>query len=156
MVSQTYTPPVNKLLAYADCSESQELLNYLEEFGFAREHVPELIRMATDKELHDADPDSHEAQAPLHACRTLGQLRSTEAIEPLITLFEEVYADWSYCDLPKVFGLIGEPAIPALTNYLADDSRENYQRFAAASSLTSIAENYPDVRNKCVSVQLLS
>jgi hypothetical protein len=152
MVSETYPSPVNKLLTYADCSKLQELPNYIEEFRFGKEHIPDLIRMATDKNLHDADPDSLEVWAPLHACRALGQLRATEAIEPLITLFHEVYESWSYIDLPLVFGLIGESAIPSLRSYLADDSREVNQRFAAASSLTSIAENYPDVRNECVNI----
>lgn len=44
MVSETYKPPVNKLLAYADCSKLNEWSNYIEEFGFTKEHIPDLIR----------------------------------------------------------------------------------------------------------------
>lgn len=39
-----------------------------------------------------------------------------------------------------------------MRSYLADVKSEVNQRFAAASSLTSIAENYPDVRNKCINI----
>lgn len=60
--------------------------------------------------------------------------------------------DWDNFDLPKAIGLIGKSAIPALADYLADNSREVYQHHAAASSLSYIAENYPDVRNECVNI----
>ncbi|BAZ18621.1 hypothetical protein NIES4071_105060 (plasmid) [Calothrix sp. NIES-4071] len=82
----------------------------------------------------------------------LGQLRATEAIEPLIALFHDVVDDWNNFDLPKALGLIGGDAIPPLTKYIADSSREDYQRFAAASCFFYLAENYPDLRDKCVSV----
>lgn len=39
-----------------------------------------------------------------------------------------------------------------MRSYLADDCREVNQRFAVASSLTSIPENYPDIRNECVNI----
>jgi hypothetical protein len=152
MVPETYSPPVNKLLAYVDCSKLQDFPNYIEEFGFGKEHIPDLIRLATDKTLHVTCLDTLLVWAPVHAWRTLGQLRATEAIEPLITLFHDVEDDWNNFDLPKAFGLIGADAIPALTKYIGDNSREDYQRFAAVSSFFYIAENYPDLRDKCVSV----
>lgn len=152
MVSETYKPPVDKLLAYADCSQLNSFSNYIEEFGFGREHIPDLIRLATDKNLHETCEDTLEVWAPVHAWRALGQLRATEAIEPLIALFHEVHNDWNNFDLPKAIGLIGESAISALFNYLADNSREVYQHHAAASSLSYIAENSPDVRNECVNI----
>ncbi|RUT05041.1 hypothetical protein DSM106972_038620 [Dulcicalothrix desertica PCC 7102] len=152
MVSETYKPPVDKLLTYADCSKLKELPNYIEEFGFGKEHIPDLIRLATDKNLYETHFDSLEVWAPVHAWRALGQLRAKEAIEPLITLFHDIEDDWTNFDLPKSFGLIGEPAIPALTEYINDDSREDYQRFAATSCFFYIAVNYPKLRKICVSI----
>lgn len=152
MVSDTYSSPVNKLLTYADCNKLPEFPDYIDQFGFGFEHIPDLIRLATDKNLHETYLDCLEVWAPVHAWRALGQLRATEAIEPLIALFHELDDDWNNFDLPKALGLIGANAIPALTEYLANDSHEVYQRFAAASSLVSIAENYPDLRDKCVSI----
>jgi len=56
-----YPPPVDKLLTYGkpELSEAEDWPNYLE-FGFTPEHIPDLIRMATDKELNKADPESLE------------------------------------------------------------------------------------------------
>ena len=51
--------------------------------GLRMEHVPDLIRMTLDDELHGADSDSREVWAPLHAWRALGQLRAESAIKPL-------------------------------------------------------------------------
>jgi hypothetical protein len=152
MVPETYPPPVDKLLAYADCSKLKELPNYLTEFGFGKEHIPDLIRLATDKNLDETNFDSLEIWAPVHAWRTLGQLRAKEAIEPLITLFHDTEDDWTNFDLPKAFGLIGAPAIPALTEYINDDSREDYQRFAATSCFFYIAVKYPNLRKICISI----
>jgi hypothetical protein len=50
------------------------------------DQVPELIRMALDEDLHWADTESAEVWAPLHAWRTLAQLRAEAAVEPLIGL----------------------------------------------------------------------
>ena len=54
--------------------------------GFSREHVPELLRMACDPELNEADSDDPRVYAPLHAWRVLGQLRAPEAAAPLADL----------------------------------------------------------------------
>ncbi|BAZ18622.1 hypothetical protein NIES4071_105070 (plasmid) [Calothrix sp. NIES-4071] len=69
MASETYKPPVDKLLAYADCSKLSEFPNYIEEFGFGKEHIPDLIRLAINKELHLTYLDTLEVWAPVHAWR---------------------------------------------------------------------------------------
>src|SRR6266852_3786724 len=43
----SYTPPVDKLLTYTTEDLFSEI-NYAEKFGIGPEHIPELIRMATD------------------------------------------------------------------------------------------------------------
>ena len=52
--------------------------------GIGPEHIPDLIRMATDEELNEANEQNTEVWAPMHAWRALGQLRAVEAIEPLL------------------------------------------------------------------------
>ncbi len=54
--------------------------DYLE-MGFTEKDIPELIRMALDERLNNADIDSPEVWAPLHAWRTLGQLKAEEEIK---------------------------------------------------------------------------
>ncbi|WP_026731301.1 HEAT repeat domain-containing protein [Fischerella sp. PCC 9605] len=152
MAMATYPSPVNKLLTYGDCRKFQEIPNYIEELGFSSEHIPDLIRMATDQQLNSSDLDGLEIWAPIHAWRALGQLRAEAAIEPLISLFHELDDDWSSSELPDIFGKIGPAAIPALQAYLADSSHDSYDRATAATSLTKIAENHPDTRNQCIAI----
>src|SRR5207248_1466915 len=118
-----------------------------------REHVPELIRMATDPELNQKDAGSVEVWAPIHAWRALGQLRAAEAAEPLTVLFhEQEEDDWVTEELPEVFGIIGPPAIPALARYLADTSHDYWPRNRAAHSLERIGSAHPEARDECVAV----
>src|SRR5207247_2747483 len=93
MSINSYAPPVDKLLTYGDAHEHggnpQDWPEYLE-LGIGREHIPDLIRMATDEELRWADSESLEVWAPIHAWRTLGALHAEAAIEPLLSLLKEI------------------------------------------------------------------
>ena len=92
--------------------------DYLQ-YGFNDSDIAILIEIAGDKKLHQADADSAEIWTPLHAWRTLGQLRSDQATLPLIKLFDElVEDDWALYELPVVLGMIGESAIAPLAELL--------------------------------------
>src|SRR5262249_22490558 len=129
--SRNYSPPVDQLLSYGEVEHSsrEDWPDY-QQLGLGPEQIPDLIRMATDQELRWADSESQEVWAPLHAWRTLGQLRAESAIEPLLreheTLIED--DDWALEELPEVFGLIGPAALPPLAAYLADDLSEETSR----------------------------
>ena len=151
-----YSPPVDGLLAYGDCRTMRDWPDYLR-LGLTSEHVPELIRMATDDDLHFADSAGLEVWAPVHAWRALGQLRAEEAVQPLIGLLErfddEIEGDeYVMSDLPTVFGLLGQAAIPALTAYLQNDKHLDRSRITAAASLQSAAEHDPMVRDEVVAI----
>jgi Protein of unknown function (DUF1186)/PBS lyase HEAT-like repeat len=142
-LSSSYAPPVDQLLTLGEfAAHSEPWPNYLE-LGFRREHVPELIRLATNVARlwdHGEDEDVDEVWAPIHAWRTLGQLRAEEAIEPLIDLFDETDdSDWVLEELPVVFGMIGRAAVPALSRCLADAENGLWNRIAAAEGLREIA-----------------
>ena len=66
-----YTPPVDRLLTYGDARNLILQPDYLE-LGFEPEHIPELIRMATDARLNWADSESLEVWAPIHAWLPIG------------------------------------------------------------------------------------
>ncbi len=150
-----YSPPVDQLLTYGDCRTMPKWPDYLR-LGLTSEHVPELIRMATDDDLHFADTDSLEVSAPVHAWRALGQLRAEAAIKPLIALLartdEEEEDDWTPEELPHVFAEIGPVAIPDLTVFLAEDQHGVYSRTAAANGLQHIAEKHPAARDEVVAI----
>src|SRR2546422_2958871 len=137
--TSSYPAPVDQLLTYgeAEVVEPEDWPNYLE-LGLGPEHIPDLIRLATDEQLNQADPESLEVWAPIHAWRALGQLRAQAAIEPLLTLFEvpdEEDNEWAMEELPEIYGLIGPIAIPAITAYMADKSHGTSARIAASNCL---------------------
>jgi hypothetical protein len=150
-----YSPPVDSLLTYGSCLEQREWPDYLL-LGFTAEHVPELIQMATDEDLHLADSDSLEVWAPVHAWRVLAQLRAEAAITPLVGLLshidEDDEDDWTPEELPYVFAEIGPAAIPELAAFLSDDLHGVYSRTAAANGLQHIAEKQPTARDEVVAI----
>ncbi|MEM9090025.1 MAG: hypothetical protein AAGC93_14900 [Cyanobacteria bacterium P01_F01_bin.53] len=127
--------------------------NYVEEVGLTLEHVPELIRMMEDEVLNEAMDDSLEVWAPVHAWRSLGQLRAEEAVDSLLTtLFRYRDADWEREEIPCVLGLIGESAIAPLTTYLAKRRHKEWTRIAATESIERIAKANPELKDRCLEV----
>lgn len=150
--TNSYQPPIDKLLSFGECKRhvSPDWPDYLS-LGFGPEHVPELIRMATDRELNLEDSESLEVWAPTHAWRTLGQLRAEEAIEPLLELLDELeYDDWLPSELPTVCEMIGPVVLPALGNFLTDPTRRKYARINVTRCIQHIGENWPESRARCV------
>lgn len=91
MPEPAYQPPVSKLLTYGDLNKMKlkSWPNYVIRLGFTAEHIPELLRMISDRVLWEADSDSLEVWATAHAWRTLAQLGAIELIDPLMALFRE-------------------------------------------------------------------
>lgn len=141
-----YQPPVAELLNYGDCRNYKEWPNYVRSLNLSEEHIPELIRMATDEELNLAGIDNKEVWSPVHAWRALGQLKAVDALEPLLGLLNNRDDDWITNDFPTLCTLIGVEAIPFLKEFLADSSNHFYARSDAAQSLVAISEQYPETR----------
>ncbi|MCP6761872.1 MAG: HEAT repeat domain-containing protein [Fischerella sp. CENA71] len=151
--STIYQPPVEKLLTLGDCHTITNEYNYTAELGLDTEHIPDLIRMAVDQRLNGANSGSLEVWGPVHAWRALGQLGAEVAIEPLIQLFHELEdSDWVNEEMPKVYGMFGEIAIPRLQAYLAEESHGIFPRITAINSLEEICKQHPETRQKCITV----
>jgi uncharacterized protein YecA (UPF0149 family) len=153
LTETTYTSPVNKLLILDEPLLPGQPAMEFSSYGIVYEHVPELIRMALDRELHTGPDSSPIIWAPIHALWALAQLRAEEAIVPLLELFQSTneFADtWIVSELPFVFGEFGPAAIGPLATYLADASREEFARAEAAESLAKIGQYHPSVRAECV------
>jgi len=149
VTTNPYPYPVSRLLNLGDPSERDWPVYTA--LGLTREHIPDLIRVIQDDNLNNADSESREVWAPLHAWRALGQLRAVEAVEPLLGLLwriDEWDDDWVGEELPRVFSMIGAPAIPALAAYLADATHGLYARIAAAYGLEWIARRYTVAREQ--------
>jgi hypothetical protein len=63
-----YQPPVERLLTYGESEPiTPDDWSDYRTLGIGPEHIPELIQMATDAHLNEADAESTAAWAPLHA-----------------------------------------------------------------------------------------
>ncbi len=155
MSSHNYTTPVSQLLTYGELYDYafNNSTPYLEKFGLTAEHIPELIRMVGDDELHDSDEESLEVWAPIHAWRSLAELRNEAAIQPLISVIHKLPDhDFFIDELPHVLAQIGPAAIPALRDYLANPDYNASARYSAVDSLEVMATQHPEVRDECVSI----
>ena len=143
-----FTSPVDQLLRLGDVRNFQTWPDYLN-MGIGLEHIPDLITMSLNQELNEADPESTEVWAPVHAWRLLGLLHAQEAVEALMSLFESD-DDWVGEELPEVYGLIGSNAIPALSSYLSNPSHSTSARITAAFSLERIGNKNPEARAESI------
>lgn len=146
-----YPAPLDRLLEYGAASWT-DWADYVRDFGLGSEHVPDLIRLATDMELYWAEDENPAVWAPIHALRALGQLQAEEAVKPLMRLWDEVDLDLVNEDLMRVYGMIGPAAIPALASYLADDSAGLHSVGLACESLVEIAQRHPGAYKRCIDV----
>lgn len=150
---QDYQPPVSQLLTFGDARNIAFETNYLEQFELSEEHISDLIRMATDPELNWAYSDTLEVWAPIHAWRSLGQLRAEAAVKPLLSLMNELKESaWYGDELPTVLAQIGPVTLPDLIAYLANPRYNSHQRALISESLALIGKQYPEYRDECVQI----
>lgn len=148
-LSATYPEPLLQELLRAGEEPDRALLDRVKAAGPTI--VPSLIAMATDERLNNADSDSAEVWAPIHALELLGELRATESIEPLLPLFgldNDVLGD----TLPVVYGQIGEAAIEPMRTLLFDRSKDVWARVRAASALVEAAKYHPELRSRAIEI----
>jgi len=145
-----YSNPVAKLLKLGEIDGFSEWLNYTE-MGIGQEHIPELIRMATDDDLNFFASTEQGAWAPAHAWRALGQLRAEAASAPLVAMLAKLEKDdWIWEELPDIMSMLGPAAIPQLAAFLNDSTHDLNARIAASSSLQRIGTEYETSRAECV------
>ncbi len=150
-MSTPYPPPVAGLLELGDDALTEEWIDYLA-LGLGPEHVPELIRLATDEQLNAPTTSRRpETWAPTHAWRALGQLRAEPAVVPLLELAERL-EDGIYTDpeMAPVFGMMGRAAIPALARALADDEKGPGVHLLAVWGLEEIGTRDESARDEVV------
>jgi hypothetical protein len=152
MARMDYTGGVAKLLTI-DVPQLKggidQWIDYQQDYGLNQTDIPELIRLATDKELSFEETEEEYPIAamwgPMHARRALAQLKAAQAIEPLVKTLEWDEDDYSLEDFPKVFGLFGPEAIPALTRALQESNGSFSARTTTLiESLQQLAKIYPE------------
>lgn len=121
--------------------------------GIALKHTPDLIRLATDWRLHGGPAGCAALWAAPHAWRALAQLRTADAIEPLLSILprsEESNDARAEQEIPLALGKIGPATIPALDEYLANPARGEWARAAAAQALARVALIHPEANDECI------
>ncbi len=126
--------------------------NYVMEFGFTDEHIPDLIDMACDPELNNADEGIPEVWAPVHAWRALGQLKAAEAVMPLLAVASMTDDDLLFGDLPRVLGLIGPQAFPDIEAFLDADDNSPWSIISAIDGIKEIVFRHPDYRDRLIPI----
>jgi hypothetical protein len=150
-----YGGPVRRLLTIGETQSGDpaEWLDYAVKFGLGREHIAELSRLACDRGLNSGDGDGRAAWAPLHAWRALGQLQAEASVAPLLAFLKTAEDDEAVGEeFPKVFGMIGPPAIPHIARFLSNQSNTTFPVAAAIEGLKEIAERHSDSRVECVGI----
>jgi hypothetical protein len=85
----------------------------------------------------------------------LAQLRAVEAVELLLTMqnrLDERGDDWYLEEFHDAFGLIGPPAITALSEYLADRNNKEFPRISTANGLCEVGKRHPETRDHVAGV----
>jgi hypothetical protein len=130
--------------------------------GITSADIPELIQMATDATFYEADDETPEGWAHVHAWRALAQLKAEDAVEPLLQAYErfgesEGWWQWFTEELPAIFLMLGEAAIPKLRHYLSRRSRSKeagFAEFTAIEGLERIAKANSDLKPQCIEICL--
>lgn len=120
----------------------------------ALQTVPEgakrLAEIALDPTYsHYADHDEDDARAwtRVHAVRTLERMGDAaqsvmESLTPLLNAED----DWLREEMPLFYGIVGEPAVPLLTQLVENKTADPDLRVGAADALVEIAEVQPETR----------
>ena len=146
-----YTPPVSDLFTLGRC-DWQQWHDY-SRFHFTADHVPELIRMATDWPLMDHDDDEM-IWAPVHAWRVLGLLATPEASQCLLyLLWNEQQDDFFVPEyLPDAAGRLGGSAVELLGPRIADPCLTDDERLLGVNALKSCGLYHPGLAESVVQI----
>ncbi len=131
--------------------------HYLASCRVSQADVPRLIAIAQRWTLDDpqvADDELEKALEshpllPVMAWQALGELRSVDAVEPLLGLlvgFGDEFDEWSSEELPLVFGKIGAPAVDRLIAFAEHGEHPEIARSIVIRGLAKIADYEPDTR----------
>ncbi len=148
-----FVEPVSQLLTLGDLREEREWRDY-KALGIGPEQVPDLSRMIQNDDLYEADWDSLEVWAPIHAWRAVGQLRAKGAVDALLgILWRTDDGDgWVSEEVPIILGMIGPAAVPKIAAFLDEPLHALWPRVTAAQGLVEIGQRQPGARDDCVRV----
>jgi len=134
--------------------------DYVAALGVDADDIPALLTVVRCWDCEPGEgpveiPDEQPAvYAPIHAWRTLGQMRAVEAVPATLEMLDrldELLDDWSFEEFPSVWAMIGDSALDPLAAYLADGSHREHSRVCVAHGLCEIGQRHDALRDAAVS-----
>ena len=131
--------------------------DYVAALALTPDDVPQLLAVTrewverTDWPEDDTDLSVY---APIHAWRSLAQLKAVDAVPVLLEMLapmDERMDDWHLEEFPYAFAWIGPTALDLLTAYLREPSHPEFARICAAHGMQTIAAAHEDQRERVVS-----
>lgn len=118
--------------------------------GFSDADIPVLLELLSDDELHTS-LDGNRSAVPFYTWRILGQLKSVEAIDPLIALTVE-YQDnhFIHSEVGVALGMIGKPAMARVAEILLDETEAEGLKKTVAEALFETARQHPELREEVI------
>lgn len=132
--------------------------DYVHQLSLTEEDIPQLLSVTREWiECTDWPDDENDMSvyAPIHAWRSLGQLKAIEALPLLLEMnvyMAENDHDWHLSEFPDVFSLLGPSIIPQLAEFLTDHNQNEYARICCAHGLTRIAQQHSNTRLQVIEV----
>jgi hypothetical protein len=161
----TYTAPVANLLSYEQCQPvgADEWPDYVSALGLTKAHIPELLTLMQDVYLYEWDPEKDPPLptdldpdllwcGPIHAWRTLGQLRAVEFLEGALTVLQSPMKEWAMEEFPDICQLIGPEVVDPLGEIIQANIDTDNDVAPLIESLSLVPEKYPEERDRCVAI----
>lgn len=151
--SYGYAGPLAMLLDLPadDLCKPDRWPDYPRRYGLEREHIPDLIRMARDMTLHNADGSTDVVWAPVHAWRALAQMGASECAGPLLDSMQALHeTEAPYEELVDVFQILGPATIPALGAAVASGTVHSSPACIVMDALVRISRDHPAHRDACI------
>ena len=152
----TYLPPVDQLLTLG--APKIEVWDDYRRLGIGPEHVPELLRMMLDMDLHLGDGETDVVWAPMHAWRAVAQWKAPQGAEVYLQMLAQLsaakdyYGDWEYDDANAFFLEMGPESITPLADFLDERRHDEHARWIIAEVLAALALRYPETRGQVVAI----
>lgn len=121
--------------------------------GLTLSDTDDLIRMVEDPVLNTLPGEDPAVWAPLHAARVLGQLGAVEMAPRLLRLIPQYPSDdYLHEEMAHIMAALGPGAVPALAEFISDQTVDTFSRNYAIGGLEQIGKEYPDAKDKCAEV----
>ena len=154
MENYGYEKPVSELLHLGKSSlrdnEPEHWIDYVSEYGFTSEHIPELQRLYEDDQFQNSDFwDEPEGMAFVHVLRVLGQLKDETTLPFLFNIVEiEEDSDWVWEQIPYVLAQFGSSILSKIQENL-DRLREQGHFLPSSlllNALNIMGKEYPEIQ----------